>query len=201
VKYLQFDQNVSAEQRDKLFDFYRACIKRATYCALRERMFLSKNPMFSTKVATLQEQFPDARFIYMVRNPIETVPSAISEGFATCTYVTENDRPNDEFQELIYGAVKKFYEYPLSVLEQSKTKKYCIVQFRELTRHPEKTVESIYRELGLEITPEYRKSLRLEAQKSLAYRSKHSYSLDDYRISEQRIRMELGKIFRRFGFQ
>ena len=46
--------------------------------ATGKKYFVAKNPAFSPKIATLMEFFPDARIIYLVRNPLDMLPSTIS---------------------------------------------------------------------------------------------------------------------------
>jgi len=45
------------------------------FCSGGDRRLLSKNPGFTPKIESLRHSFPDARFIYMVRNPLETIGS------------------------------------------------------------------------------------------------------------------------------
>ena len=42
------------------------------------KIFLSKNPPFTMRLSSLQRTFPNAKFVCMVRDPIESVPSMIS---------------------------------------------------------------------------------------------------------------------------
>ena len=58
--------------------FYKRCVQNHLYVFGQDKIFLSKNPMFSTMIQSLDEVFPDAKFIYLARTPFETVPSTIS---------------------------------------------------------------------------------------------------------------------------
>ncbi len=59
----------SARKRRRYNDFYRECIRRQLYLNGPEKIHLSKNPMYSGRVASLHEAFPDARFVVNVRDP------------------------------------------------------------------------------------------------------------------------------------
>ena len=76
--YFLFDQELPESQRRRILGFYKRCVQNHLYVFGRDKQFLSKNPMFSTMVQSLDEIFPDAKFVYMARTPLETVPSAIS---------------------------------------------------------------------------------------------------------------------------
>ena len=64
-------------KRRRLMRFYRDCVRRQLYLNGRDRIHLSKNPVFSGRVESLIEMFPDARFVVPVRNPHETIPSLL----------------------------------------------------------------------------------------------------------------------------
>ena len=77
--YVLLDQEMGdAAQRGKIMAFYQRCVQNHLYVFGREKRFLSKNPLFSAMVGSLNETFPDAKFICMARTPFETVPSAVS---------------------------------------------------------------------------------------------------------------------------
>ena len=57
--------------------FYRDCVRRQLYCHGGKRTLVSKNPAFVAKMRDLPVAFPAAKFIFLVRNPFETIPSLL----------------------------------------------------------------------------------------------------------------------------
>jgi omega-hydroxy-beta-dihydromenaquinone-9 sulfotransferase len=81
--YNYFDESLPPEERQRIMGFYRSCVQRHLYVDGGKRHFVSKNPAFSGKIETLAEFFPDARILYLARNPLDMLPSTISWlGFA-----------------------------------------------------------------------------------------------------------------------
>jgi hypothetical protein len=88
--------------------FYRGCLLRQAYVRGPHKTFLSKNAMFSSKIENLRLWFPGCRIVYMVRNPLEAIPSMLSEGHATCIYGKPNQAPSAAFQQNVYETAKIF---------------------------------------------------------------------------------------------
>ena len=57
--------------------FYRECVKRQLVLHGSDKTHLSKNPVMSGWVEGLLEAFPDARFLVMMRDPIQCIPSTL----------------------------------------------------------------------------------------------------------------------------
>jgi hypothetical protein len=72
-----FDQVATLEDRKRIMTLHKNCIKRQAYFKGNKKHFLLKNPAASSKIDSLYEFFPDCKIIYMVRNPLEVVPSII----------------------------------------------------------------------------------------------------------------------------
>ena len=78
LKYFLFDQELPHAQRIRVIEFYKKMVQRHLFAHGGNRILLSKNPSFTGKIATLQEVFPDARFVTLVRNPFDCMPSMMS---------------------------------------------------------------------------------------------------------------------------
>ena len=73
-KYLTLE-NLPTKQKERWKKIYRHYIKRAL---IREgkAWFVSKNPPNTARIKILSELFPDARFVYIQRNPYEVYVSS-----------------------------------------------------------------------------------------------------------------------------
>jgi hypothetical protein len=76
-KYIYYDDQVSAEEKSMDMEYYTEVVKKHIYTHNGKR-YISKNPSYSPKVKTLHERFPDAKFINIVRNPLQVIPSSQS---------------------------------------------------------------------------------------------------------------------------
>ncbi len=63
------DHAITPRRQRQRWRFYRACVRRHMYCHPGSPVYLSKNPAFTPQLASLREAFPDARVVYLVRDP------------------------------------------------------------------------------------------------------------------------------------
>lgn len=198
-KYAYFDKQVSRRERRKIMRFYRACLRRHLYAHHSKNKFLSKNPAFSAKVASLYEFFPNAKIIYMVRNPLETVPSLIS----WMSYQWRQFCDPDEeyvYKEYLIQLAKEWYEYPLEQLAQASPESYEIVLYNELVKDPRGVISRFYEKFGFEISPEFETILDQANEAAKAYHSEHHYSLKRIGLSKEELFRIFQSVLERFGF-
>jgi hypothetical protein len=189
------------DKRRRLHDFYRDCVRRQLYLNGSEKIHLSKNPVFSGRVASLIESFPDARIVVNVRNPNETIPSLLKllDGGYQILGWDESRRA----RTLRILAEQSFDTYlrPLDFLAQNPHVRGSVVNYRDLVSNPANVIEEIYADLGLEMTSEYRELLLKEASGSRGHTSKHRYSLEEFGLDANEIQDRLAALFRRFEWE
>ena len=198
-RFHHFDQLVKPKDRKRIMTFYKNCLKRQAFFKGADRHLLSKNPVSSLKIDSLYEYFPDCRIIYMVRNPLEVVPSTINMAHEiwSRTGKMEGGYP---FQSKVYDTVKLFYNYPLSRLAQAPQYSYTMVKYEDLVRHPSQVIQAVCLHLGFQITPQFQKILEEEEERARGYISSHVYSLDQFQIPREQIISDLDHVFKRFNF-
>ena len=162
-------------------------------------MLLSKNPLFSTKIKTIFEIFPDARVIYMARSPYETVASV--HNMVDRIWSVQLPMPKDDpareglTQVCIYS-----YRYALAELDRHPQGQSIIVKYEDLVERPEQVVQNIYSKFNLAISPQFNAELTRVVSKNKGYKSEHHYSLEQFGLTKERIYKETKDVFDRFGF-
>lgn len=191
---LDFDQSLPATDKDRMMSFYIECIKRQACYLGHQGNLLSKSPAFSSKIKTLYQYFPNCKMIYMIRSPLEVVPSVFSfaEGISRST---ADFKINQEMFDNIYQMTKIFYEYPLSCLAEQDPGSYAIVRYDDLISRPSQVIASIYKRFGFEITADYQHLLEKMDENARKYNSKHRYSLEQFHLTEEKIRKDFKKVF------
>ncbi len=196
------DQAARPEDRERIMKFYKDCIKRQAYFKRSDRHFLSKNPIFSTRIDSLYAHFPGCKFIYMVRNPLDVVPSMLSltherlQLYSTINVMKAGYPHRDQ----VYQTAKLFYKYPLARLQGAPKNSYTIVNYEDLILRPSKVIQTVYQNLGLELTSKYLEILRDEEAKVTDFESGHVYSIDQFQLTREQIVSDFRNIFERFGF-
>jgi hypothetical protein len=191
-KYIYYDDQVPDEEKENDMNYYTESVKKHVY-SHEGRRLISKNPCYSPKVKTLHNHFPDAKFINIVRNPLQVIPSTISMYSKHCQYYGD---PETEYslQETVIEHSKHWYVYPHQYLKQLPSDQYIRIRYKDLIQDPKGTIEKIYKRFKFDLSPEYIKLLSAEAETAKSYKSRHRYSLRKMGLSQARIRKEFGNL-------
>jgi hypothetical protein len=190
-----------APVRRRIMQVYRECVARQLHLHGGDRTLVSKNPSFVSKLRSLAEEFPDAKFVYLIRNPFETIPSLLKlmrtvwEGLGL-----DSSHIESSTRQLAMGCMRD-YCYAMEVLAELPADRYAIVQYTELVADPKATVERVYQQLELSVSPAFEERLAAERSRQKRHQSFNVYSLEQFGISEAELTRELGPILERFGFR
>lgn len=201
--YTYFDSAMPESERERIMDFYVGCLRRHLYAhEIPEEVslhYLAKNPNFTPMIDTLYEHFPDAKIIYLVRNPLDTIPSYISLKEREWRLLGQPLEPYAS-RDYILDATRHWYSYPLERLEQEPDADYIVVNFNDLVHDARRTVTAIYDRFGFEITSAYDDLLREATERARNYESDHEYSLEEMGLTREQIVDQYEDMFERFGF-
>jgi hypothetical protein len=188
------------KRRRRVMRAYAAGVRRQLCLSGAHKIHCSKNPSYSGRISSLIEQFPDARFVVMVRDPREAIPSLLkmlqktwrSQGWS-------ESRVERSIDALIAQSVHT-YLYPLETLAKHPDTKWTVVDYRDLVARPKATVEAVYETLDIAMTPAVSSALDAQQQRARAHQSLHSYGLEEFGIDEARLKQDLHELFDRFGW-
>jgi hypothetical protein len=196
--YQYFDTEIPRAQRQRIMAFYRRCIKRHLF-ATGGRHYIAKNPLFSAKIESLLETFPDARIVYLVRNPLETLPSTVSL-FKYMWRLFSNPPQKYPNREKILAWTKYWYDHALGVIDRQPPQRCMIVRYDDLMRSPDSVFRSIYSRLGYPQSEGLESLLREAVADAKSHSSSHRYSYEAMGFTREQIVREFAHIFTRFGF-
>ena len=161
------------------------------------RRIVSKNPFNSLRISTLIRLFPDARFIHIVRNPLDSIPSTIhmwsivqrqnSLNRNTCKPSVEEVA--DVMNHMLSGIAKEAEKLPAD--------RFCEVRYEDLEKDPHGSLRSIYSAMGLTFTEDFSGRIDDFLEEVAGYR-KNRFSMPD---SDRGIILEKMKGFmQRYGY-
>lgn len=198
--FVFFDSQMEPKQKENMLDFYHRCLQRHLYALdAEDKKYLAKNPNFSPMVDSLLEEFPEARFIYLVRDPAEAVPSHLSLKEQEWQLLGSPLKPYAS-RDFILEASQHWYEYPLQRLAQLPENRYAVIEFGELVGDARNTVVEIYQRFGWEMSGAFDRVLRWESRKARQHQSGHVYHLDEMGLSLPQIRDRFRAVYQRFQF-
>lgn len=166
----------SPRERTRWQHHYRVLLRKLTW--LSRRRPLLKNPVNTSRVAPLAALFPGAQFVYIVRHPYAVYQSNqhfAEQGFAVFQLQTADSSDNYATQFLHqYRAATDACERDLATLAPGAAAR---LQFEDLEADPVAVIESIYQQLGLELSAEYRRRLQQYLTESGDYQKNRFASL------------------------
>jgi omega-hydroxy-beta-dihydromenaquinone-9 sulfotransferase len=196
--YQHFDEALSPERRRRIMKFYKSMLQRHMY-ATGKKYFVAKNPAFSPKIATLLEFFPDARIIYLARNPLDMLPSTVSWINYARRQFTE---PEEKYlyQDEIVDLTQHWYRYPLQYLDAHPSPRHLILNYDDLIQRPEYVIRSFYEQFGYPDKPGLDRIVDEAVKETMTFRSDHFYSYEEMGFTHRQILETYADIFERFGF-
>ena len=195
----------SETERRTALEWYRACLLKAAYRAEvrspnSDRWIVGKNPAFSQRIPDLLRIFPTARFIHLVRNPLQTVPSRLSLVRAVWKLrLPEIERLSpEEVYEIVRDSERTYVlaEHDLRHLPEDTA---ITIRFEELTADPAGVLTRIYRQLRLPGEPATIESGN-RADRDDADAPEHKYSLEEFGLTEGQLRRRFAPIIKTHGF-
>lgn len=199
--YMRFDRALPRAERERIIDYYARCVQRHVYAhgLSNGRHYLAKDPNFCPKIDSIWRVFPDAKFIYLVRNPLDVVPSYTSLLDLQWEVLAD---PTEKWagRDFVLDMAHSWYSYPLERLAKASPECYAIVRYDDLVADTQRAVLGIYERLGLTAGPHFAEILRQEAKRERSYVSRHRYSLEDIGLTTEELVRRFHDVFVRFNF-
>lgn len=198
--YRHFDEALRPEHKRRIMAFYKSMLQRHLYANGGKRHFVAKNPAFSPKIETLAEFFPDARIIYLARNPLDMLPSTISWINYARRQFTDPGEGYFYIDEIV-DLTQHWYRHPLRYLDTHPSRRHLILKYDDLIQRPEAVIRGFYEQFGYPDKPGLPHIIDQAVKETLAFKSDHSYSLEEMGFTRAQIVEIYADIFERFGFE
>jgi hypothetical protein len=198
LEYLFWTDREPEAKRARILGFYAAMVRRLLYAREGRRIHCCKSPQFTLKMRGLLEQFPDARFVVMLRHPYETIPSLLDLMSQYWRAMGAPEHLVAASADLLGEIQIAQYQYAVEVADSLPEHQRIIVEFEDLLADPKQVVERIYDRFGLEITPEFDGFLAAEREAAKSFQSQHEYEPEGQGPARDRVERELSELFERF---
>jgi hypothetical protein len=175
---------------------YRLLIKKALINTKGER-FLSKNPSNTGRIKALLELFPNARFVFIHRNPVEV--------YLSTQHFFEKMMPHLQLQtinpelltEYIIAVYQKLMHDYLAEKDLIPSNNLIEVGFNELETNPMKVIRSIYEQLRIPGFGKAESNFIQYIEKMKSYKkNKHSIT----RQAFDQINQEMGFFMKKYQY-
>lgn len=196
-KYIHYDQAVPKDKQIKDFTYYRSVLRRHQSLYPGKR-YISKNPDFSPAVETIQEMFPNAKFINLVRPPEKMIPSTINL-WASNWRAYGSPKENYPLKDVLKEMIIHWYCYPQERLSKLPPDRYQVVNFDRFVNNPKKEIGRVYAQFGLNLSEEYEKILEDETTEARNYMGKNHYPLSEMDLDLEKLKQEYEHILKDYN--
>ena len=154
-----------------------------------EKRWVLKNPSHLVALDSLMKVYPDALVVCTHRDPVASIASACSLS-AEATAGTSTTFVGDTIGRTQLEMLSRSWRTFVSSRSAYDPAQFVDVDYREFVEDPVRTTRGIYDAFGLDWTQEVDAAvIALDAEsRSGGRRPKHTYSLDDYGLTEAEVR-------------
>lgn len=146
-KYL-FCENLSEEELKNWQNTMRTMISKA-YLRRPHGRLLIKNPGDTARIKYLLDIYPDARFVFIHRNPYEVFYSNLKLWSLVQQSVAMQQISEDEKKQIVLSVYSKLHQHYLEQKKLLKPHQLIELGFDEISDEPLQAVEKIYNQLSL----------------------------------------------------
>ena len=166
--------------------------------------YIGKLFSLSGNLPAFQQRFPDAKILYMIRDPLNMIPSGLSlvTGVLDKRYNfwSLDEKIRSRFVERLYIALvellNRFHDDWTN--ERINKEKVLIIHFDSMMSHFESLMEEIMDFTDVEPSEELKQTIQITADNQRRYESGHRYNLEKFGLTEKRIQEDCEQIYRTF---
>ncbi|MBK1700632.1 sulfotransferase family protein [Thiococcus pfennigii] len=186
--------------------YLKGCIQRQIHDTGKTQVVAKMN-YSGTRIRSMLEAFPDARFIYLIRSPLETIPSHLTLDRNTFDHIWSLHRIPEEklrrYYELRYHYDVAYYRYMEDVIDSDTIPgdRLLVIPYGQLRSDLAPTIERIIEFTGLQPSPALREKIAAQSNEQKRFvRTHRNLPLETFGLTEQRVTEDLGFVFDKYGF-
>jgi LPS sulfotransferase NodH len=170
---------------------YRESVQRLLYVCPGARTPLLKTVLLPSRLEVAETAFPDARYIHVIRDPRQAIPSAVSM-FHTMwrSHSPAIAQNSDDTRALAH----MFVDHYRRLAEQRRSlpaERVVTVRYEALVEDPVASIGRIYRRLGMPVSERFLARVQHAARTAADFKSRHRYQLEQFGLSAQDLGLAL----------
>jgi len=192
--------------RRQAMRFFRHCLQRQIYHTGKTQVVAKPN-YSGMRIPSLLQEFPDAKIVYLIRSPYETIPSHLSLHRNMLDHIWGlKNIPEDRLKRYFarrYRYDVAFYRYVEDLLESRTidSSQLMVVSYSRLRADLAAVVQQIVEFTGLQLSAELRQRIAEQCRAQETYKREHrNLEPEAFGISKVKIAEDLGFVFDKYGF-
>jgi hypothetical protein len=157
-----------------------------------------KNVQSAGRIETLNQAFPDARFIHIIRDPVVQVPSAL-ELMRTVAKASNSGfvrPPEHPYWRLVADRLIEHHRILLGWERKLPRSRWLTLRYPELIADPAAALRKVYTHFELPLSEQ---SLETVNARAGEFRKQRSYSLENYGLSDAEVRERLAEVYEAYA--
>jgi hypothetical protein len=175
---------------------YKAFLRRFLYLSGPQRTYLGKNVSYPGRLGWLEQGFPDARYIHIVRDPVVQLPSALELIRSVALGSHGRVRPPEHpYWRLMIEALMRQHQQLLAWERKIPPSRWLTLRYEQLIADPAGSLARVYEHFQLPTTPEQQAALNAANERAGEFRKNRRYTLADYGIDPAEVRERLADVY------
>jgi len=143
------------------------------------------------RIKTLAKEFPDAKFIYIYRNPMESIPSHLSLNFSVFDYRWGEDaigqKKIDTYMKRRYKYNIEYYKYVDEAMQSPDIKDRVLqIHYQDLLSNFDETIKKAEEFMQIDFSDKMKAVVEEQSEKQKNYVRKHKvYDLKKFGMFEK----------------
>ena len=170
----------------------------------RGSRYIGKLFSLSGNLPAFQNRFPDAKVLYMIRDPLNVIPS----GLSLVTGVLDkkfdfwalDENIKSRFIERLYSALVELLNrfHDDWIQEKIDRERVLIIRYDKMMSDFESLMEDVFIFINSEPTEEMMQNIKETAESQRQYTSNHLYDLEKFGLNAERIKKDCACIYQTF---
>lgn len=202
---LQWHDQQPQSRRMKAMRFLDSCFKRHILFTGKTQIIAQTH--FSThRLLTMLEYYPDAKFIYTVRDPQQVVPSFLSLLHKSIEFrwgIEQIPQPVlDRYNKRRYQAMIDLYRYFYDLQKNGKIpqERVMVLPYDMLLSDLQGTFEKIVEFTGIEVSDKLRDDVTEQSRKQKNFLRKHQVmDLEHFGLNREMIKRDFAFVYEEYG--
>ena len=170
----------------------------------KQDQMIGKLFSISANMPKFLNRFPDAKVLYMIRDPLSVIPSGLSLvtgvldkkfGFWSLDQKKRERFINRLYKALVELLIRFHYDWTNNNIDKSKV---MIVHFDRMMNNFEDLMSEITDFIGVEPSQDLLNDIKQTAEQQRAFKSKHKYNLNKFGLTEEQIKNDCKVIYDEF---
>ena len=185
------------------FNWFDIMWRRTLISSKSERM-IGKLFSISVNIPSFLKKFPDAKLLYMIRDPLNVIPSGLSLvtgvldgvfGFWSLPEEKRNHYIQRLYKALVELQIRFHDDWVNGRIDKSKV---AIVQYDRMMNDFDGLMNEILPFINHKPSQELINEIKITSEKQSAYKSKHKYDLSKFGLTEEQIKKDCAVIYETF---